>query len=61
MDAKRVVPCSCDDVITAEPSQSHLWDMQRMGALLEASIVARPVKTNVTSVEGVSNVREILL
>ena len=32
-----------------------------MGALLEASIVARPVKTNVTGVEGVSDVREILL
>jgi len=32
-----------------------------MGVLLETSFVARPVNANVTTIEGISDVREILL
>ena len=59
--AKRVIPGGCDNVITAGPRVSCVRRHGVDAVLLEAIIVAYPVKANVTTVEGISDVCEILL
>jgi hypothetical protein len=56
MDAKRVFPSSRDDIIAAAPAVSCVRGNIEEQVVLEAGLVACPVKANVATVKGLSHV-----
>jgi hypothetical protein len=56
MDTKCVFPGGRDNVIAAAPTVSCVYGIIEDGVVLEAALIACPVKANVATVEGVSHV-----
>ena len=59
MNAKCVVPGSCDNVIATVPTVSCACGKGEEAIALKALIVACSINANIATVEGLSHVREI--